>query len=138
MGASGPLGAAAVAWAVAGLGAAVTCEEEEEEDGPARHWWRDARRARTDLGFEAGLSLADGLRIWADEITAERMTAEQVTAQEITAEQAIHEEMPMIPNTRPLRIMVIVGSVRAGSRTRAAAGYAAAHVIQTGNQMLAL
>ena len=133
IGTSRPLDATAVASAFAPLGAAVTCEE---EDGPAPHWWLDTRKARTELGFEAGLSLADGLRIWADEITAERMTAEQVTAQEITAEQAIHEEVPMIGNTRPLRIMVIVGSVRAGSRTRAAAGYAAAHVIETGNEAL--
>ena len=79
-----------MASAFAALGADVMCEE---EDGPARHWRLDTSKARTELGFEAGISLADGLRIWADEITAERMTAEQVTAQEITAEQSIHEEV---------------------------------------------
>lgn len=42
----------------------------------------------------------------------------------------------MITDTRPVRIMLIVGSVRTTSYTRAAASYAAAHVRDTGNEAL--
>jgi azobenzene reductase len=42
----------------------------------------------------------------------------------------------MVPNTRPLRIMIIAGSVRAASHTRAVADFAAEHVIETGNEAL--
>jgi azobenzene reductase len=42
----------------------------------------------------------------------------------------------MIPCTGPLRVMIIVGSVRAASHTRAAANCAASHVTETGNEAL--
>jgi dTDP-4-dehydrorhamnose reductase len=90
IGTSRPLDAVAVAAAFATLGAAVTCEE---EDGKPRLWWLDTSRARAELGFEAGISLADGLRIWAGQIAAERAMAAQVTARQITAEEIIHEEV---------------------------------------------
>src|SRR5260370_39370751 len=42
----------------------------------------------------------------------------------------------MINGTRPLRLTVVVGSVRAASHTRTAATYAAEYVRETGNEAL--
>jgi dTDP-4-dehydrorhamnose reductase len=90
IGTSSPLDAAAVASAFATLGAAVTCEEEADQ---ARLWWLDTSKARAELGFEAGISLADGLRIWAAEITAGRARPAQVTARRTTAGEITREEV---------------------------------------------